>query len=488
MLSNAIGMPGRTILGFFIIAIIINNYTLKEFGQFKLFISFLGLTAGLSLGIDKVLQRYFPKHIREDKRTAIKSFIVFYALRIGLFFFILVILLIICGLNIIDPQRFDFPYFLLAVILAIIQASSLLCLQSLNSAFLEHKYFNSVYIGSSLLKLLFIYIFRDSSLLTLLFVWTTAEVLIFILFFYRLIQKVGFNRRDISQCFKQKLPYKEYFNYGKYLSLETIGTQFLSANITLCFLSYLQNNELVGIYGFATTITSTIAALAPSNLMFNITLPMLIKKVDAGGGKDEIASSMAVFLKLNLLFWPVAAIFLSFNLIYLIYFVFEEVYLKAIPLINILLLIFFAHIIKNVFEPVARALKKTKVLLFTFIGSLVNVISCYFFIPSYELYGAVLSTGLSLFVQSGGICYYTNKMIGLRIDLSFFLKLVPNIIILFLCFYYFTDFMNTGIIAWLSVNFAMVAITVILFTVNKSFGKKERAYINSFLPYKIFIF
>lgn len=308
------------------------------------------------------------------------------------------------------------------------------------------------------------------------------------LFFYRLIKKADFNRRDLSQCFKKKLPYKKYFNYGKYLSLETIGSQFLSANITFCFISYLQNNELVGIYGFATTITTTMAALAPSNLMFNITLPMLIKKVDAGVKREEIASSMAILLKLNLLFWPVAVIFLSFNLTHLIYFAFAEVYLQAIPLINILLLIIIAHIIKNVFEPVARALKNTKVLLFTLVGSFVNVISCYFFIPSYGLYGAVLSTGLALFVQSVGICYYTNKMIGMRIEMKFFLKLVPNIIILFLCFYYCTDLMNAGIVGWFSVNCAMAAITIILFSINKSFGKKERAYINSFLPHKVFIF
>lgn len=183
LLSNAIGIPGRQILGFLTIAVIINNYTVKEFGQFKLFISFLGLTAGISLGIDKVLQRYFPKHILEDKITAIKSFIVLYALRIGLFFVILAILMTACGLNIVDPNRFDFPYFLLAVIVAIIQTSSLLCLQSLNSAFLEHKYFNSVYIGTSLLKFLLIYIFRDGSLLTLLVLWTIAEVIISIFFF-----------------------------------------------------------------------------------------------------------------------------------------------------------------------------------------------------------------------------------------------------------------------------------------------------------------
>ncbi len=488
-ISNLLGIPGKKILTFLISVLIINNFSVSEYGQFNLFLGFLSLTVGLSFGIDKIVQRYFPKHNLNNKQAAYKALVILLFLRIAFFIILLFIVLGLSYFKLINPAKFNFPFFTIAIAIAILQIITRIFIQVLITAFLEHKFYNYVNIASSSIKLLLIFIFKDEGIKILFLIWFVVEMLVFISFIIRFLFNFKILKLNIVESFKQKLPYKQYFDYGKYLIVATIGTQLLSASISFYFLSYYHGNKFVGLFGFATSIATTLSLFAPSNLMFNITTPFLINKVDNKKDINEIKRYIVTFLKLNLFFWTLLVVFISFNLEYIIIALFKKVYLQTIPIIIIFLIILYANIIKSVFEPIARANENTKVYIFTLIAAIFNVLSCFVFIPKYNIYGALISVGISLVIQSTGIAYFVSKNIRLKLESNFFLKLILNVFIIIIVFsvskYLFND---DNIFLFVFTNTFMLAFSFALFKYNRCFNSFDRKFINSFLPKHLFVF
>ncbi len=352
--SNLIGTVGKKGLAALVSIILIRSLTVNDFGLFNLFVSFITTMGALSFGVDKVFQRFFPLHLCENKEKSVQLFNVLIILR----YLICIILLLIVGgmsyFGLINSAKFNFPFINLAIFFGFFFLGQVFFSIGLNAAYLEHKFLNTIYIIGDFFKVASLVLFLDSKIYNALIIWGVGESIVFILvawrFFWRLKPKV--QRLIIIEW--RGLEIKRYFDYVKYMILDSAGSYILSTQVDIYFISYYINNETVGFYAFASKIAFIMLLFAPSNLMFNVVSPLLFRKIDQGVSLVEITSTIKIFLKFSVIVWTVLMGLTVVNLKFIITYVFDIKYLNTIPLIYIWFILLHAHVTKNVFEPVAR--------------------------------------------------------------------------------------------------------------------------------------
>lgn len=489
-MSNFFEKISRIIIGFLITVFIVKYLTVENYGNFKLFVGFVAIAVGLTFSVDKIFQRYFAEYIhKNEKGKSIKILLILYILRIAFFIIFIGACYFLTRLNIININKFDFNYFVLAIITSLFAISAHFFLKGLSFAYLDNVFFNSLYIIVDLLKLIFIYLFHNSlSVKKLIIIWLSAEVITSLLLLFRLNIKIKPNISDIFKSFKSNLEYKRYWDFGKFFLFAVVGTRILSYNIDNYFLSYYHNNEIVGLYAFSTLIPLFVCSLVPSNLLYNVLTPLLTKKYIISENILKFRNDISVFLKLNVFIWAILSLFVSLNLNFIITKFFKTEYLEVIPIINVWLLISLAHILKNVFEPIARVIEKTTVYISTFVAAILNLIGNLILIPKFGIYGALISTGSCLIIHSVCIIYLINRIIRLQFNKKFFLRLIVNLILFVSISYPLTKLIEDSFVIFIGINIVCGFVAIVIFKTNKCFTAGDRKYINNFLPKNLFIF
>jgi len=469
--------------------LIIKLLSVKDFGAFSLFLSFLSLFGGLSFGINHIYQRYVAVYAddKSDINRVAKLTIITFVARLGIFILILGFLAVIKHFGIIDTSRFSFPYFNLTTIICAIVICKFILKEGLLAAYIDHKFFNLFDSSISILKFLFIFIVMPRSIIIFMLIWLVLEVLRAIVFLLRFMYLLKLNKAKRHPVQNKALEYVRYFKYGRYFFLANIASLIIAFDIDNYFLSFYQNNEIVGLYSFATKIAFVIVGFAPANLLFNIITPIMVKNYEKSKDKTKILNIVTIIFKLNIFLYSVFAIIFCLNIYYIVHTVFADRYIVAIPYIYALIAISFLPVLKNTFEPVARSIEKSSVYIITLVAALVNIAGNFVLIPRLGMAGAIVSTGLAIMIQSITFVLFSVSEIKFKIDMKFVQKLFMNtglIIAIGILLHKYIDTF-TG---FLFINITLIGITVIVFKINRCFSKKEANYINSFLPKNIFIF
>ena len=216
-------------------------------------------------------------------------------------------------------------------------------------------------------------------------------------------------------------------------------------------------------------------------MMFNITAPLLIKKTDAGQTTDRLAPQMITFLKLNIFVWTFLASIVAFNIESIINHVFDPKYLNTKHYIYVWLLLLYSMVIKNVFEPVARALEYAKVYRVTFISGIVNLCGNFILIPAYGIKGAIISSGVAFTLHGYLSSYMTIRKMSLRFNLQPIIRTLAGIFILAVFISIFNLPVQVSLVEILFRNSLLFVIIGIFFWPFNYFSKSERKYIFSFL-------
>jgi O-antigen/teichoic acid export membrane protein len=216
--------------------------------------------------------------------------------------------------------------------------------------------------------------------------------------------------------------------------------------------------------------------------MFNVTLPLLMRKIDGGGKINEIGFSIVAFLKLNIFAWSVISAAVAFNIESIIVYIFDPKYLHTKVYIFTWLFLLYALVIKNVFEPVARALEYTKVYLFTFIAAAVNVIGNYLLIPMFGIEGALIATGFSFTIQGYVSSYIILRKMGIPLNTLKIFGALFRIAVTASVVWHFNVPYGAPISAQLLRNAGLLGVICIIFWPAMLFSADEWKYMRSFVP------
>jgi len=356
----------------------------------------------------------------------------------------------------------------------------------LNNAYLEHKFVNTAYIIGDFSKVVCLILFLDSDIHKALMIWGAGEISVFILIVWRFFRRLRPNLRDMVMVKFSSLESKRYFEYVKYMILSSGATYILSAQADYYFISYYVDNSAVGFYAFASKIPFIMVLLSPSNLMFNIVSPLLFRKIDEGGKLSDIRFAMKIFLKLSVISWTILMGMTVVNLKLIITWIFDVKYLDTIPLICVWFLLLYVQVIKNVFEPVARAIEYTRIYLFTFIAAIGNIIGNLILTPDYGVNGTIISTGCSMMLQSAGISILVSRKMEMEIRASQILFYIIRISLLITLLFGCSHYLSSDFSEFVLSNVLVLSLICLMFWPKLCFSSEELKYIKGFLPLKVF--
>jgi O-antigen/teichoic acid export membrane protein len=355
-------------------------------------------------------------------------------------------------------------------------------MNALNSAYLDHGFLNAAGLTGDIAKLVCLFFFGNGRIVNILVIWMLAEAYVLAMISGRLAHKVRRRHGSVSAFSSiRELDYKRYYHYAKYFAFASLGTFMLSAEFDYLFLSFFDNRDAVGLYAFAAKLPFILVMLAPSNIMFNITLPLLIERTDAGQKIETLNARIVTFLKLNIFAWTVMAGVVAFNIESIISLVFDPKYLVAKNFILGWFMLLYALVIKNVFEPVARALEYAKVYRLTFLAAIVNLLGNFCFIPLLGLKGAMLATGIAITLQGYLSSYETMRKMHLPFNRTQALRLIARILLVALFIFTFNVPFQSSIGEQLWRNSLLVLVLGLLFWPSIFFSPADRHYIFSFI-------
>ena len=485
LISNILGLFGKKSLAFLINVLLIKTLSVTGYGIFSLYAATMLFLGDLSLGADKVTQRYFPMHLRDDKAMAIALFNSFFLIRY------LILALLIGGaygldwLGLMDYGRFSFPHVKLSILAGCLFTGQVFVMSTLNAAFMEHRFINFTYIVGDCIKCVLLFALCKGQVLAAIIIYTLGEGLVFGALAYRLYRQLGIEWSAIFTLQHRRLNFSRYFNYAKYMALSSTGVLLLSINTDLFFISYYLDTEQVALYAFSSKIPFLLLMLAPSNLLFNVVLPVLINKIDAGTPISSVHVHLLSFMKINMVAWSICIVIVSVNLKWIIAYVFSDLYSQTAGYILFWFVILYFHVIKNVFEPVARSIEYTSAYLYTIYAAVFNMVGNIILIPILGLKGALLSTGLSMVVQGAGLSYAVAKKIRLPFEDCRTSLLMPQVIVIICAMLLIHSLSYNQFWQVFLANILVIVLIGFLFNPKNWLSRDEANFINSFLPLPI---
>ena len=485
LISNVVARSAQQLTAMLTAYLILEQLTVEDYGQFRLYLSFMAITSGLTLGTDKVLQRYVPECIESNERDAAAT--IFYSYSFArLVILVLVLSIATAVIGDITHSNASKYGIVLAILASICMSVSFLSITTLMTAFLDHKYVNSILTISSIIKTILVfalYAFRQVTIMHLLYAWSAAELFTAILTYRRVVSRLGKGLGQVAQHLKA-MDLRRHLNYGKYFIAANLGARVLGIDIDNYFLTYYHGNTEVALYSVSARISTILQQFALTKSAFNISVPYLIHKYTTTGDTDELARPMSIFLKLNLLLWSVFTVFVFINSEFVLEKLFAGKYRDVTQYIAPWMLIGYLYIVKGVYDPISRAIEKSGVQLFYLYALILNLFGNLVLIPPMGISGAVFSTGVSTGVMVLLMYRSISTHVKLTLGKPFLFKSLLNVLILFGYMFWLRELLGVSVgyygMAALNCTGAMLfAVTMML---NQPFSKGELRALKSWIP------
>ena len=415
------------LLGFLILAFIIKNLSVEDYGIYQILISFLSVVGLLSsFGIQNIFTRYIPEFQKLNQNWNIRR-IVFSGMLIRL----LISIIIIGIIHLFPVQIFTLfkisstnNYFSLFSIFIILQLEFYLLRAVLTSLFL-HQYLVYANIVFSLLRfgLVFIYL-RFGWGLKGLILGEIISTLILVLicmgvYYYKYIC-------NISNVKKTNLDFKRIFKYGIYNQLNEVGVHILSITTDIFIISAYLGPVAVGIYAFASRLVRLVTNILPHRMFEDLIKPSFFTKYAETKNDEELNKMFNLLMKI-IAFTVIPTLGLLYILgDKIIVLLFDPEYLTSLPILRVIIIFFSLNALLVPIGLVLHAIEKVNIILYSKIFAVYNLVGDLLVIDSFGIIGvAIITSSAELFKHV--FCFIlAKKYVKLRLDRISIIKIVLN--------------------------------------------------------------
>lgn len=374
-------------LSFLLIAILSHKLTIKEFGDYNLYLTIIAFVFSfMILGVDGAINLFYHKVSKIKYKLYVSNGIIF-ILPLGLLF--IFIIYIIFGNLLVEKFHLnsDILGYLIIIIFFQSNIQILLSYYQTQQKAMKYAFLNiSFLVFNFISSLLFLYIFKK---LEYLYIGLIVSNFIFFIYSisYFIKNKLLFFRFN-------KIVFKELFHYGVVLLPNAIGSTvfFMSDRF---FISYYYSNEIVAYYSIAIQIGMFI--LIFNNAFVKAWNPFLFTKL-----KNFNENNRKLIKKLSILF---VLFFLSlpFILNELKFIIFDIFFDKKLE--EGLMYVFWIAVgysfmgVFKVFSGYLFYLKKIKLIsMISILSAVLNLGLNYIFIQYFGVIGVAYATAITMFI------------------------------------------------------------------------------------------
>lgn len=432
--------------GIIIPILLVRNLSVEDYGSYKLIGSLLTLfIAFTSLGVQSVFARFLPEFITRKKYGQIKK-VYFYGFLIRFISSCLLVMIfyffkgsLFGFLNLTDIFYLMFvPIFMILVLKTV----SNLIGPSFFNTLMDQKVVNQNIIVYEVLRIfLFSFVFyKELGLKFIVFSMLFVEIVSFLHYLVNMYKKFRSMREDDNSS-EDRIALedlKRMFAFGLY--------NFFTGNIAILHNVMIDNFvianymsvEMVGMYGFATTIVAFSVMLDPGKMLKSIFSTILVSKYTEDPSTEVVIKGYNFLNKISLIVFIPSAIGLMIICDKLILYLFGKTQYLSVYSVVVILLVF--SLFSSLITPLGHIIslmEKNHIMLLCGFSSIYNLVMDIVLIRYYGIDGIAFATGSAMLLQYALYYIAIKKYIPqLRIPWIIIIKILTlNIPMILVCYF-----------------------------------------------------
>jgi len=474
------------VINFLITIYIVRRLTVDEFGIYNILLAVMGYVGLLSgLGLSNIFVRFIPefyqkRQIANLKKLVEKGLLWRFVICVGI---ILIILLFSVQIGELFKFKIPIQYIIIFSTAIIFSLESGLLSGALTSVF-HHKNYVIAQICYTILRAgILYYLLKSKGLVGLLITESIAFGFLFIVqfFYYRRFLAI----HSLEE--KTELPFKRLLRFGGYSYFNEIGSKILSVHTDFFVISAFLGPVAVGIYAFANKIMNLTTHVLPHSMFINIIRPAFFTRYTINKDPEQINKMFNFLVKLIAFFaFPlVTGIFVLGDK--LIIYAFDPKYLVSL---RVLWIVAAFAVLSFFLEPVGlvlQSIEKVKILFFSKIFAIYNLVADLLVIKPYGIIGIALATGSAVLFKNIFCYLFAKRYTRLRIDFKGLGMIAINSLFMGFILYLFRN-MVVDLPSFIVIIIFGGVIYFVVAHFNRAFSEKERDVINKILPRPVFSF
>ncbi|MHA1292000.1 MAG: oligosaccharide flippase family protein [Promethearchaeota archaeon] len=477
------------VINFLITIYIIRKLSIDEFGIYNILLaimSYVGLVS--SLGLPNVFQRFIPEFYQKKQIGKLRNIVNKGLLYRFVICFLIILIILIFSDKIGFLLKFGeaLNYLIIFSVAIIFHLESGLLSSTLTSVFNHKNYVIAQIIYVLFRACLIYYLLRIvEGLVGLLIAESTAFGLLFFIQFvyYRKFLGSQSNNNDTET----KLPLQRLLKFGGYSYLNEAGSRILSVSTDFFIISAFLGPAAVGIYAFANRILKIASHVLPHSMLINVIRPVFFTKYIQDEDPNQINKMFNFIMKFICFFTLplVTGIILLGDK--LIIYVFDIKYIESLIVLWVVAVFVALDFFWDPVGLVLQSIEKVKILFFSKIFAIYNIVADILVVKSYGVVGIALVTGSAVLFKNIFCYFFAKKYIHLSIDIKGISKIVFNSLLMGILLYPIKS-MIVNIYTFILVILFGLIIYFLISYFNIAFSEEEKKVINKIMPKPIFSF
>jgi O-antigen/teichoic acid export membrane protein len=293
--------------------------------------------------------------------------------------------------------------------------------ESALSAFLLQEYQNisRVTYGALRFGIIILVVYFKKGLIGLIYGLFLSEVILFVLFLFRLI-KESRSKGEISQ---DPDLWKRIRSFGLYTYSSQLGYLVTDASLDIYLISFFLGVKSAGLYSFAYLQATGIYLLVPISILTAIMTPFFTQKIVGGKTSDYLSRSFDLLNKYSLFFIiPISLVGISLAKP-IISLVFDPKFLPSLWVFVTWMITAIFIQLNHILKIYLYVLEKVKIIFITQVLIIYNLVMDIVLIPRIGIIGAAIATGSSIIISFFIKYLYLNRSLKSKFQAFFILKL-----------------------------------------------------------------
>ncbi len=398
------------LLGILVTILLVKILTEEEYGVYTTFLASITVIGSvLSLGIGNTLQRFIPKYVKQQEFILTKKIIkvAFWSRLISLFFLCCVGYSfrneLTSWMNVSNHVALTLPFtFIILLHFQTRLLSTVLsaCMfQGVNQTAQITLVFTKIvlygYLSFNNYELIAIFI-ADIVAYSLM-------LLVVVIGYFRFIKPLNGGREYFEKDEK-----KGIIKYAAYNNLNDVGLISLGRDIDVLFLASMIDVISAGAYAFANRIGHILRQVSPVSYFINIIRPLFFT-LDVNKDKEKISFYFNLLLKMNYFFElpMICCLYLFYP--YIIELFFDGKYAEYQLLVTLVFIIVCSSSFGIYVGLLAQLKERADIIFYSKFFAIVNILGNLVFIPILGVYGAIISTLLSILAKDIFVYYFIRE-------------------------------------------------------------------------------
>lgn len=403
------------LLGILVTILLVKILTEEDYGVYTTFIASITIIGSvLSLGIGNTLQRFIPKYVKQQEFILTKKIIkvAFWARLLSLVFLCCVGYVfrneLTSWMNVSNHVALILPFIFIVLLhfqTRLLSTVLSACLfQGVNQVAQITLVFTKVvlygYFLSGNYELMFIFI-ADLIAYSLM-------LIVVVIGYFRLIKPMTGGREAFEN--KEK---KGMLKYAAYNNLNDVGLISLGRDIDVLFLASMVDVISAGAYAFANRIGHILRQVSPVSYFINIIRPLFFT-LDVNKDKENIRFYFNLLLKMNYVFElpMICGLYLFYP--YIIELFFDGKYAEYQLLVTLVFIIVCSSSFGIYVGLLAQLKERADIIFYSKFFAIINILGNLLLIPIFGVYGAVISTLLSILSKDIFVFYFIREAADIK--------------------------------------------------------------------------